>query len=385
MIYLDNAATTKVDPDVFTAMLPYLTDHYGNPSTMYALGREAKAAVEKARCQVAQFINADPSQIIFTSGGTEGNNMVFQMAEGYMRARGLSHVAVSEIEHKSVLRAAEKLCDDNDWELSYINCSQNLGYAKLIAVEKAMFTHTGLVSVMHTNNETGLSNKDLKSIAELCHEKGVLFHTDCVQAAGCQKIDVQEIGCDFATISSHKIHGPKGVGAIYIKDKTLFDPMILGGYDQEFGMRGGTENVPGIVGLGEACDILNKWPVDISKRFNMYRIAFSGVLFEMLKECGVSVGSVKLGGAGKVIMLTVDGVDAQSMILMLEGSCLCVSAGSACNTQDNIPSYVLKSLGMTDDQARSTLRISFSRMNTIEEAVEAAKIVSETVAILKGM
>ena len=259
MIYLDNAATTQLDPRVLESMMPYLMTQYGNAGTLYRFGRAANEAIQEARARVARFIGAGPDSIIFTSGGSEANNLVFHGVRDYLKRIGRTHVLVSAVEHDSVLRAAESLIKDG-FDVEYIPVLGN-GTVPSAAVERALRADTGLVSVMYVNNETGVENP-VGDIGSICLKHGVLFHTDCVQAAGCHPIDTTSIGCDFLSISAHKIHGPKGTGALYAKDSSILSPLIYGGHDQEFGLRGGTENVAGIVGFGRAylmcLDILEK-------------------------------------------------------------------------------------------------------------------------------
>lgn len=242
MIYLDNAATTQMDERVLEAMMPYLTTEYGNAGTLYKFGRAANEAVQKARTQVAALINAEPEQIIFTSGGSEANNLVFRGLKDYLKSIGKTHILVSAVEHDSVLRAAESLIKDG-FHVEYIPVSSECRVSPAV-IEDALRADTGLVSVMFANNETGAINP-IEDIGTICMKRGILFHTDCVQAAGCYPIDVVKIGCDFLSVSSHKIHGCKGIGALYTKDKSKLTPIVYGGSEQEFGLRGGTENVAG--------------------------------------------------------------------------------------------------------------------------------------------
>lgn len=386
MIYLDNAATTQIDPKVLKAMMPYLTDQFGNPGTVYNLGRQARSAVENARAQVARFLNCEPDQVIFTSGGTEANNMVFTISQHYLSEIGRKHILISAVEHQSVLKSAQNLCIKHGFQTELFPVGR-WGKTSSVLLRDALKDNTGLVSVMYMNNEIGLVNA-VNLIAKACHENGTLFHTDCVQAAGSISIDVQKIGCDFASISAHKIHGPKGVGALYIKDKSLFEPMILGGSNQEFGMRGGTENVAGIVGFGAACELLMDSAIDQSAfRIDDMKHLFFNTLCEHLTLHGfpnaVSVNGCMPFGT-KTISLRCDGVDAETLVLMLDGYGVCISAGSACNSKEQVPSHVLKAIGLTDDQARSSFRVSFSRMNTAEEAERAGRIIAECIATLKA-
>lgn len=398
MIYLDNASTTKVDERVIEAMMPYLTDNYGNAGTLYGLGIKSKKAIQKAREQVADFINAEPEQIVFTSGGTESNNMVFLGTKKYLMSTGKTHIITTQIEHESILHIVDELCKPQ--HIVYENCIKAEFDATFVKPNKNSYVHsenvidaikanknTGIVSVMHTNNETGLENKGIKSIGKFCRENGILFHTDCVQAASCYKLDVKDLMCDFMSLSSHKIHGVKGVGALYVRDKSVISPIICGGNFQEYGLRGGTENVAGIVAFGKACEIQKlNFDNDI-KHIVMLRKMLYNMIYNNLKNKGLEKilhinGYVDLNSNGKVLNLRFDGIDAESLLMMLDIEGVCVSAGSACRSNESKPSYVLTSMGIDAESARSSIRISLSRMNNEEEIKQAANIISDCIVIL---
>lgn len=398
MIYLDNASTTRIDPKVLEAMMPYLTDEYGNAGTMYELGRRSAEAIEKARQQVANLIGAKSEQIIFTSGGTEANSMVFAGVRERLLWYGRTHIITTQIEHDSVLNAVENLCrpqyiEDvpcikSRFDVTYVKPRRNssIHYEDVKnAMEKEHCT--GIVSIMHTNNETGLENYRLDYIAELCHQKGILFHTDCVQAAGCCELDVREMGCDFMSLSSHKIHGGKGVGALYARDKSVLSPIIFGGKSQEFGLRGGTENVAGIVGFGAACEILQrKQERDIKYIEELIRMLYDSIQRE-LTDYGLGHilhinGGTNVSEHRKTINMRFDNVDGETLLLMLDARSVCVSSGSACNSHESKPSHVLLAMGIDAEDARNSIRISLSRMNSKEEVQEAAKIIADCVQFL---
>ena len=249
IVYSDNAATTPISKNVYEAMIPYLTDRYGNPSSLYARGREEKKAVDQARIYTAEIINADPSEIIFTSGGSEADNLAIK---GLLFSRQLpknkKHIITSKIEHHAILHTCEFL-ERIGYTVTYLDVD-NQGHIDLEQLENAITDDTALVSVMAANNEIG-TIQDLKAIADICHKKGTLFHTDAVQAVGHMKLDVKEMGIDMLSMASHKVRGPKGVGALYCRKGIILEPLIHGG-GQERGLRSGTENVAGIVGFGEA-------------------------------------------------------------------------------------------------------------------------------------
>lgn len=384
MIYLDAAATTQIDRRVLESMMPYLTTQYGNAGTLYKFGRAANEALQSARAQVSRFVGADNGSIIFTSGGSESNNLVFHGAKEYLKRIGRTHVLVSAVEHDSVLRAAESLTKEG-FDVGYIPV-QGDGSVSLTALEGLLRPDTGLVSVMYVNNETGAVNP-VCDIGSLCMKHGVLFHTDCVQAAGCHAIDAVEIGCDFLSVSSHKIHGPKGVGALYVKDMTTITPLIYGGAEQEYGLRGGTENVAGIVGFGRACELSAAQLQEDKTYVSSLKQRFVTELTDALKEQGMD-GIIHINGGsimapGKTVNLRIDGVDNESLILMLDNKEICISAGSACQSHESNPSHVLTAMGLTMEEARSSVRVSFSRMNTMEEIIEAAQTIAGFIGVLR--
>lgn len=384
-------------------MMPYLTGKYGNPGSLHAMGRDAASAVDNARQQVASFLGAkDPEQIIFTCGGTEGNNMVFNGVAGYLDAKGFDAILTSSIEHDSVLNAARKieldsLCHQR-FALPHIVHlyhaePDSSGIVTVKAVCDCMeqiksddpWRKLGLVSVMSANNELGTYNP-IYEICKTVHDAGALFHTDAVQAAGMHSINAYLNDYDFVTVSSHKIHGPKGVGALYIKDReqTMFDPLIRGGKHQEFGLRGGTENVAGIVGFGKACALSTGDYEERAATRRQLNDRFLQTLirrFEGLEKFAVN-GNPPLDF--KTISLRFDEVDAQTLLLMLDSIGIAVSAGSACTAHEDTPSHVLLAIGLTPEQARSTIRVSFSEKNTMEEVETAAAAIADCVSALRG-
>lgn len=321
---------------------------------------------------------------MFTSGGSEGNNMVFSYGMKCMLEKaGKKHVVISQIEHDSVYESATHMFAStgkanikDDFYTHFIHTKQD-GTIDVKHLEELLNTDEsiGLVSVMYVNNETGAVNP-INHIGEMCKERGILFHTDCVQAAGCHAIDTNLIGCDYATISGHKIYAPKGIGAIYVRDKSMARSLIYGGSNQEFGLRGGTENVASIVGLGKACDIIcsdfgaQRVTVSLLKRL-FYENVISG-----LKEYGIDervhVNGASVGDVGKTLNLRIEDIDSETLLLMLDAKGVCISAGSACHSHKSDPSRVLTSMGLSDDEARDSVRISFSSMNTPVEVEEAA-------------
>ena len=322
--------------------------------------------------------------MIFTSGGSESNNTVFQGLRHKLSDLGKKHIVVSAIEHDSVLRAAEMLTKD-EFYITYVQPNEK-GVVTADAVEAAIREDTGLVSVMYVNNETGAVN-NIHAIGQICKIHSVIFHTDCVQAAGQFPIDVDADYIDFASISSHKLYGPKGVGALYVRDKS-FSPLISGGAEQEFGLRGGTENVYGIVGFGKACELAKENLRENNIQLSILKQKFYTQLMNELQELGIGRESVRVNGrpvieSGKTLNLCFSGVDAETMLLMLNTKGVYVSAGSACSSHEAKPSHVLLAMGLTPEEARSSLRFSFSKYNTDNEIECAAQIIASCIFALQ--
>ena len=379
MIYLDSAATTPVSDEVFEAMLPWMKDKFGNAGSVYKIGQEAKAAIEDARSKVARMFNADPRNIIFTSGGSEGNSFAFQAAAERLEASGKKHILVSTVEHDSVLRAAESLTK-RGFYIEYLPVTAH-GCVQYDVVEKAITPDTGLVSVMFVNNETGSINL-LDKIGELCRSNDIIFHTDCVQAAGFFPIDVEKICCDFATISAHKFHGPKGVGCVYVREPEYCSPIIFGGNEQERGLRGGTENVAGIIGMGVASEIATR-DIYINQEFSWkHRIKFWEAIARELGD------TVHLNGQwlhpSRILNVRVDDIDADTLVMLMSEYGICISAGSACRSKELKPSHVLLAMGLSENDARNSVRISFSDTTTEREVCDASRLFIESVNLLRG-
>ncbi len=382
-IYLDNAATTRISPEVLEAMMPYLKEEYGNAGSLYGMGRRAAEAIQRAREQTALLFGCTAEHVIFTSGGSESNNTVFAGLRKRLLDEGKNHLIVSAVEHDSVLKAAQELTKDG----FYITClypGAN-GHISRKKVEDAIREDTGLVSVMFVNNETGVVN-DVWGIGQACRERSVLFHMDCVQAAGLYELPVE--GCaDFASVSSHKIHGPKGVGALYVRDKNL-SPLISGGAEQEFGLRGGTENVAGIVGFGRACEDAVRNLQEDAIHISAMRQRFFMTLCRKLEEEGIDKSVIHINGLsaitpGKVLNLRITGIDGETLLLMLDSEGVCASAGSACRSHEAEPSHVLTAMGLPRDEARSSIRVSFSKYNTAKEVEMAASIFTRCICSLR--
>ena len=388
MIYLDNAATTRVSQEVLDAMMPYLTEDFANPGGIYSIGRKARSAIDNAREQCAAAINAKPDQIIFTSGGTESNVLAIHGSAGYMKAVGRRRIITSPTEHKSVLSPIEILCGRGfvrtDVPLTQVyhvkGVFPDLSAITPDIVERKMLHDVGLVSIMSVNNETGAVN-DIAGIAKVAHKHGALFHTDHVQGFGCVPLDVEQDDIDLMSVSGHKVHGPKGVGFLYAREKDILFPVIPGG-GQEYGLRCGTENVAAIVGMGVAAELAVR---DLDKKqvyYQRLRTEFLRSLQEN-KLPGVTVNGHP-GYGSRVLSLTFDGVDAETLILMLDGKGVVVSAGAACSAHSAQPSEALLAFGLTEQQARSTIRVSFSDDNTMDGVAAAGEIVSQCVKTLRS-
>lgn len=381
MIYLDNAATTKVSQSVIDAMIPWMNSDYGNPGSIHSMGRKAATAIEKARRQVALPINADPENIIFTSGGSEANSLAICGLENYLRKTGKTHIITTAVEHSSVLESIKSLFYKG-FETTYCGIESN-GLLNIAQLEAALKDNTALVSVMGANNETG-TEFHIRKIGELCHERGILFHTDCVQAYGNREINVDSFHIDFLSASAHKFHGPKGVGFLYAKHKEFLEPFIHGG-NQEHGLRAGTENTASIVGMGQAAEDYFYDMESHREYISKLRHLFIMVLAEAFDG---DPKAFQLNGrpfyGQRTINILFDGVDGETLVLLLDKKGVVTSAGAACHAHLSEPSHVLKALGLTDEQARSSIRVSFSPENTYDEIIDAANIIAESVKLLRG-
>jgi len=377
MIYLDNAATTKVSPEVLEAMTPYFSDVYGNPESIHSAGRKAAKAIEKAREQVAVPIGADPSNIIFTSGGSEANTLAIVGLADYLKSVGRTHIITTKVEHHSVLNAIKSLFDSG-FEVTWLDVDRD-GDIPPERVAEAMRENTGLVSIMAVNNEIG-NRYPIERIGEICRSAGALFHTDCVQAYCGTNIDVDLSCIDFLSASGHKVHAPKGVGFLYARHKEFLRPVIHGG-SQEYELRGGTHNVPYIVGLGKAAELSHaEWLHDTYAYGKKVGAIRNGVLSQL---SGVYVNGTPHYNS-KTLNLRFDDVDGETLLMLLDSQGVEVSAGSACSAHYAVPSHVLSAIGLTEDEARSSIRVSVSQYTTGEEIEEAIRLIIDSVNQLRG-
>ena len=378
MYYFDNAATTKIRPEVLNQMMPFLTDEYGNASSIYTLGRTSKNAIETARKRVADAIGADADEIYFTSSGTEADNWALKGVASANSSKG-KHIIVSSIEHHAILKPCEYL-KKHGFDISYIPVTHD-GIIDIKKLKESIRSDTVLISVMYANNEIG-TIQPIEDIAKLAKEKGIYFHTDVVQAVGHIPIDVKKLGIDLLTISAHKLNGPKGVGALYIKKGTNIDQFMHGG-DQEMKRRAGTENTAGIVGFGKAIQLA---VTDMEKKNEYIKrlrdTAIEGILSNIPDTFLNGDASKRLPGNANICFKYVEG---ESILLHLDRLGICASTGSACTSASLEPSHVLLAIGISPELAHGSLRLTFSEENTIDEVKYLIKVLPDIIAKLRQM
>ena len=377
-VYADNAATTSVSKTALDAMMPYLTEQYGNPSSLYAFGQKAKEGLEAARKTVAECINAEPREIYFTSGGSEADNQAIVSAAKAGARKGKRHLISTAFEHHAVLHTLKKL-EKEGFEVTLLDVHED-GVVRLEDLEAAIREDTALVTIMFANNEIG-TIQPVKEIGALCREKGIPFHTDAVQAAGHLPIDVKDMNIDMLSMSGHKFHAPKGVGVLYAKrNMPLFN--IIEGGAQERGKRAGTENMAGIVALAAAL----KESCDNMEANNARIIPMRDKLFAELGKIPHSKinGSLEHHVPGTVNMCF-EGIEGESLLLMLDMKGICASSGSACTSGSLDPSHVLLSIGLPHEVAHGSLRLSIGEYNTMEEIDHIIATVPQVVEYLRNM
>ena len=381
MIYADNAATTKIAPAVLEAMMPYLTEEYGNASSLYEHGSRAKQGVEKAREQVANAIGALPREIYFTAGGSEADNWAIKGVARAMAKKGKKHIISTKFEHHAVLHTLNAL-EKEGFEVTLLDVHEN-GVVRVEELEAALREDTGLVTVMYANNEIG-TVQPITEIGALCKEKKRIFHTDAVQAVGNVPIDVKAQNIDLLSMSGHKFHGPKGIGALYIRRGVIIPNLIDGGA-QEFGRRAGTENTPGIVGMGAA---IEQAVATMDERAKKCREISDYIIDNALKiERSRLNGDRQKRLPGNVNMCF-EGIEGESLLLMLDLKGICASSGSACTSGSLDPSHVLLSIGLKHEVAHGSLRLSFSDDNTLEDAkyiIEQLKPIVERLRMMSPL
>ncbi len=369
MIYLDNAATTEIHENVLKEMIPFLKEHYGNPSSMHRLGRVSNKAVKKVRKQIADLISAEPEEILLTSGGTESNNTVLY---GITHANQGNHIITSSIEHEAILEPCKKL-EKEGFEITYLPVNRE-GLVNPEDFKQSIKENTCLASIMFANNEVG-TIQPIREISKICQEKKIFFHTDAIQAIGKVNINVKGLGVDLMSISSHKINGPKGVGALYIRKGIPMEPFIVGG-GQENGLRSGTENVAGQVGFGKACQLAKE---NLEKNIIHFKNLRDTLVSKVLEE----IPHVTINGHPEKRIpsnahFSFLGVNGEDLIIKLDEEGIAASTGSACSVKTQKESHVLKSMGFSHDQITGSLRLTLGTSNTILE-------IEKTVITLKNV
>ncbi len=377
-MYLDNSATTQVSEEVFKEMEPFFTQEFGNPSTLYGIGRESKKALNLARQRVADAINAKPEEIIFTSGGSESDNLAIKGIAFKLKNRG-NHIITTNIEHPAVKNTLGFL-ESLDFKVTYLPVYEN-GIIKIEDLIEAITPETILITIMHGNNEIG-TIQPIEEIGKIAREKGIKFHTDAVQTFGKVDIDVEKLNVDLLAISSHKINGPKGVGALYIKKGTRLTPLIHGG-GQERGIRGGTENVPGIVGFGKACELA-------AAQLDEHYEKLSSIRDEIIEKVSATIPEAYLNGDTEnrlpnLVNFRFKAIEGESLILLLDAKGYQASTGSACSSNTLEASPVLTALGLDPVDVHGSLRISLAPESDSFDVDDFVNVLAESVARLREM
>ncbi len=378
LIYFDNAATTPIRPEVYEEIKPYIEEHFGNPSSIYSIARDSKKAIDKARQQVADALNAQPAEIYFTGCGSESDNWVLKGVSSALKNKG-NHIITTCIEHHAILHTCEYL-EKNGFDVTYLPVDE-YGKISLDDLKAAIRPETILVSVMFANNEIG-TVEPIKEIGAICHEKGIYFHTDAVQAFGHIKIDVQDMNIDFLSISGHKIGAPKGIGALYIRKGCKIDNLIHGG-QQERGRRAGTENVIGIVALGKAAEMAMAEIDEVTAKLTYLRDKLINSLLSKIDYARLNGHPVdRLPGN---VNISFEFIEGESMLLLLDNYGICASSGSACTSGSLDPSHVLLAIGLPHEKAHGSLRISLGYQNTEEQVDKLIEVLPPIVQRLRDM
>jgi len=377
-IYLDHAATTPTRPEVVKAMLPFFTDAFGNPSSIYSHGQEAKGAVEEARTKVAELIGARSEEIVFTSGGTEADNFALK-GIAYANEHKGNHIITTSIEHHAVMEVC-KFLEKSGFQITYLPVDK-YGLVDPDDARKAVTDKTILISVMHASNEVG-TIEPVEEIGRIAREAGVYFHSDAVQTVGHIRVNVDELKVDLLSISGHKFYGPKGVGALYVRKGTKLVSLMHGG-EHEKRRRAGTENVPGIVGLGKAAELAGQEIGKEAERLARLRDHLVGGLVKKIDH--IHFNGHPTRRLPNNVNVSVDFVEGESMLLNLDLEGICASTGSACSSASLEPSHVLLALGLAPEQAHGSLRFTFGRENTEADAVRVLEVLPGIVARLRAM
>ena len=372
IIYLDNSATTPIKSEVLQEMMPYLTTEYGNASSLYSVGRSAKRAIEKARNRVAELLNCNHNEIYFTGGGSESDNIALKGFAYANKEKG-NHIITSKIEHPAILETCKTL-ERQGFEVSYININED-GIIDVEELRKSIKSNTILISVMTANNEVG-TIQPIEEIAKIAHDNNVVFHTDAVQAIGNVQIDVEKMRIDMLSLSSHKINGPKGVGALYIKNGIEVEKFINGGH-QEKDRRAGTENIAGIVGLGKAAEIARKNMETHIRNLSKIRDYY-------IKKVQKEIPNIRINGSMENRLpgnanISFKGINASELIFKLDERGICVSSGSACSSENTNPSHVLTAMNVPEVYLNSAIRTTFGDNNTFEQVDYVVKILKQII------
>lgn len=378
MIYLDNSATTPVAEEVLEEMKPYFREDFGNPSTLYRLGQKSKLALEEARQRVAVAINANPEEIIFTSGGTESDNLAIKGVAFKHQDEG-KHIITSEIEHPAVKETLHFL-ETLGFEVTYLPVYED-GIVKVEDVLEAIRDDTILITIMHGNNEIG-TIQPIAEIGKIAKRKGIIFHTDAVQTFGKIPVDVEELGVDLLSLSSHKVYGPKGVGALYIRKNTRLTPLIHGG-GQERGIRSGTENVPGIVGFGKACEMAHD---NLDENYEKLITIRDSIIDRVLEEVPEShLNGSRYDRLPNIISFRFSAIEGESLILLLDAKGIDSSTGSACSSKNLKASPILQALGLPVVDIHGSLRLSLGIENSIDDVDHVVESIKQAVETLRKM
>jgi len=373
IIYLDNSATTPIKTEVLQEMMPYLTTEYGNASSLYSVGRNAKRAIEKARNRVAELLNCNHNEIYFTGGGSESDNIALKGFAYANKEKG-NHIITSKIEHPAILETCKTL-ERQGFEVSYINVNED-GIIDVEELRKSIKSNTILISVMTANNEVG-TIQPIEEIAKIAHDNNIVFHTDAVQAIGNVQIDVEKMRIDMLSLSSHKINGPKGVGALYIKNGIEVEKFINGGH-QEKDRRAGTENVAGIVGIGKAAEIARKNMETHIRNLSKIRDYY-------IKKVQKEIPDIRINGSMENRLpgnanISFKGINASELIFKLDERGICVSSGSACSSGNTNPSHVLTAMNVPEVYLNSAIRTTFGDNNTFEQVDYVVKILKQIIS-----
>ncbi len=378
MIYMDHSATSPVDTQVFEAMKPYFVEKFGNASTLYSLGRDARKAMESARAHVASLIGAKADEIIFTSGGTESDNIAIKGTAYRLKDKG-NHIITSAIEHPAVEETCKYL-EKIGFEVTYLPVYEE-GIVRISDLEDAITDKTILITIMHANNEIG-TIQPIAEIGKIAREKKIYFHTDAVQTVGKIPVNVEELNVDMLSLSAHKVYGPKGIGALYVKKGVRLEPIVHGG-GHEKGLRPGTENVSGIVGLGKACELAEKNLIDNAKYItNLRDKLIKGVLDSVEQSYLNGHPTKRLPNNVNFRFASIEG---ESLVLHLDSKGVAASTGSACSSKKLEPSHVLTAIGLKEVDAHGSLRLTLGKENTEEDIEHAIKSIQEVVETLRKL